>query len=277
MQRSLLTMMILGGLVAFSPIVEAQRPEGGGGRGRGPGGFRGGPPGGGQSSMMMLIGNEQVQKEIGLEGESLEAVKKVVSNLREQGREQFSSLGNLREMSEEDRNKAMAEMRKQRDEINAKATQEIEKHLSKEQKTRLEQIALQQQGVRALDDDKVVVKLELSEEQQLKIAELLENQMAAQQKLMESIREGGREGFAQAREKSEALRKETDEKLMGVLTDAQKTKFAEMKGKPFELQRTRMQRGDRPQGDRGGDRGANRGEGRGDGRGDRPRQRPQSE
>ncbi len=270
MQRSLSTLMLLGGLIAFSPVVEAQRP--GGGRGRGPGGG----PGGGQMSAMMLAGIEQVQKEIGLEGESLEAVKKVIAGMREKGREQFSGFGNIREMSEEERNKAFAEMRKKRDEMNAEAKKEIEKHLSKEQQTRLDQIALQQQGSRALDDDKVVAKLELTEDQQLKIAELLESQGEAQRKLMEEARSAGREGFAKFREKFTTLRTETDEKLIAVLTDAQNMKFNEMKGKPFELDRRAMQsgeRGGRPQGNRGGDRGGNRG----DGDGERRRQRPQEE
>lgn len=255
MQRSLITLTLLGGLLAFSPLAEAQRSSGG----RSGGGFGGG----GQMEPISLVGIEQVQKEISLEGDKLEAVKSVITGLRESGRSQFSSLGNIREMSEEERNKVFAEMRVKRDKINKDAFAKISKHLTDEQVARLHQIALQQRGAQALDDDKVVIKLELTEEQQLEIAEVTETQSSEQSKMMEDLRSGGREGFAQMREKMETLRKQTDEKLMAVLTNAQKSKFSEMKGKPFELDRNAMRSGgrrqrggDRPQGDRPG--GGNR-------------------
>ncbi len=251
MQRSIITLILLSGLFVFSPLAEAQRPGGS----RGGGGFGGGR--GGQLEPMTLVGIEQVQKEIGLEGDKLEAVKGVITEMRESSRSLFSGFGNFREMSEDERNKAMAEMRSKRDKMNKEAFAKVSKHLSSDQVARLDQIALQQRGALALDDDKIVIKLELTENQQLKVAEITEAQADEQRKMMEDLRSGGREGFAQMREKLETMRKQTTEKLTAVLTDAQKSKFEEMKGKLFELDRSALRGGGRRQrGDRQG--GGNR-------------------
>lgn len=278
MLRSLNSCLFVAFLLALAPLAEAQRPGGGGGPGRGgfgAGGFGAGGRGG-QLDATTLVGIEQVQKEIGLTGEKLEAVKEVINSSREAGREMFAGLGNIREMSEEDRTKAIAEMRTKREKMTAELTAKINPHLSAEQITRLNQIVLQQQGVRALDQADVIVKLDLTEDQQLKIAELNESLAAEQRTIMEGAREAGRDGFAQIREKSEALRKGTEAKVLAVLTAAQAEKFVAMKGKPFELDRSAMFGGGRgpggagrqPSGDNGN--GGNRTDGN-------RRQRPAAE
>lgn len=270
MQRSALAAIFLCSLMVLTPLAEAQRP-GGGGRGRPGGGFGGGGPGG-PLDIAMLVGLEQVQQEIGLEGEKLEAVKKLLEEQRASVQAGFGDFGNFRELSDEERQKAFAEMREKREQASKKTSQALAEHLSKEQMTRLEQIQLQIRGIRALDDDDVVAKLEINEEQQLKIAEALEKQEAEGRKLMEEVRsagrEGGREAFAAIREKVEALQAEAEEQVLALLTAAQKEKWNSLTGKKFELDRSAMfGRGRGGFGGRG-DRGAG-GRGAG-GRGQRP-------
>lgn len=260
MLRSLCTFSFFAVLTALAPTAEAQRPGGGQGRG-------------GSSGRTMnasaLLGSEQVQKEIGLEGEKLEAVKEILEKSRAAAREAFSSFGNIRELEGDAREKAIADMRAKQQEASKGVAEKLNKHLTKEQQTRLDQIALQLQGARALEDEKVAAKLELKDEQQLEIIDINEETRQAQRKMMEGLREGGREGFAQMREKIEAQRKEIETKLLAVLTDAQKAQFNELKGKPFELDRRAMFSGQR------GNRG-NRGN-RDGGEGNNRRQRPASD
>ena len=263
MLRSVLSVAVLAMLVVFTPALEAQ-PPGGGGGGRG-GAGRGGPGRGGNEeiNLLTLAGIEQVQKEIGLSGDALAAVRDLQNKVREESREMMADFGNFRDMSREEREAAMEKAREAREAVTKDADAELAKLLSDEQNSRLQQIALQVKGARALQDKEVAAKLGLSEDQTGKIDSIVSSMEDSTRELMEAARSGGRDGFAEVRTKIEALAKETDEKLEAVLTDAQKETFAAMKGDAFELDRRAMFRG------RGGDRGGDRGEGRGQGRPER--------
>ncbi|MDA7527522.1 hypothetical protein N8590_00900 [bacterium] len=154
MLRSLNSFALLAFLAILAPVAEAQRPGGGQGRG----GF-----GGGQMNSSALLGSEQVQKEIGLEGEKLEAVKEIITKSRESAREAFSGFGSIRELEGDARDKAIAEMRAKQQEMSKGVAEKLNKQLTKEQQTRLDQITLQLQGVRALEDEKIAAKLELKD------------------------------------------------------------------------------------------------------------------
>ncbi|TWT52194.1 hypothetical protein KOR42_30620 [Thalassoglobus neptunius] len=274
MMRSVLSVAVLAMLVVFTPTLEAQPPGGGPGRG---GGGRGGAGRGGNEdiNLLTLAGIEQVQEEIGLEGDTLAAVRDLQDKVRDESREMMADFGNFREMSREEREAAMEKAREARESVTKDADAELAKLLSDEQNSRLQQIALQVKGPRALQEKEVAAKLGLSEDQTGKIDSIVSSMEDSTQELMEAARSGGRDGFAEVRTKIEALTKETDEKLEAVLTDAQKETFAAMKGDAFELDRRAMFRG------RGGNRGEGRGQGRpqrgGDGQGQgqgRNRQRP---
>ncbi|MEW4487097.1 hypothetical protein AB1L42_03400 [Thalassoglobus sp. JC818] len=256
MMRSVLSIAALAMLVVFTPALEAQ-PPGGGRGGQSRGGF--GRGGGDETSLLTLAGLEQVQKEIGLSGDALAAVRDLQNKVREDSREMMADFGNFRDMSREEREAAMEKAREARETVTKDAEAELAKLLSDEQNSRLQQIALQIKGPRALQDKDVAAKLGLSEDQTGKIDSIISSMEDSSRELMEAARSGGREGFMEVRTKMEALTKETDEKLEAVLTDAQKETFAAMKGADFELDRRSMFRG----------RGGNRGDGQGQGRPDR--------
>ncbi|MCL4201310.1 MAG: hypothetical protein KJ000_02365 [Pirellulaceae bacterium] len=239
-----------------------------GGRG-GPGGFGGGFGGGG---LLGLLRVEAVQKEIEALPDQLEAVQKLEEQLRA---DRPTERPDFRNMSEEDREKAFAEMRERATKQAATAKAKLAEILLPPQMTRLEQIALQQRGIQALSDDDVAAKLGISAAQKEKIASVSEENRAGMRERMQAIMQGGNRETM--RDEFAKLRKESDDKVLAVLTSAQKAKFEEMKGEAFEMPaQTFGGRGGQPgaggqPGGRGGQPGARGGQpgGRGQ-RGARP-------
>jgi hypothetical protein len=99
--------------------------------------------------------------------------------------------------------------------------------LDPDQMKRLNQISLQLRGVRAFTDARIQDELKMSSEQKGKIKEIVE----ASAKELEGLK--GREGF----QKAAAVRKETMEKVTGVLTAEQRKQWQEMTGAEFRMQR----------------------------------------
>lgn len=255
------------------------RTGGGGFRGGFGGGFSGGRGGGGLAGLLRI---EQVREEIELMPDQEEALKKVSED-----RPRFERPEGIdfRDQSEENQKKLQAfikKVQKQRVEAEEKLRDQLEEILLPEQLERLEQLEVRQMRTAALMNARVVAALKLTTEQQ---EDLKKKSEAAREELMSKMRElfrgGGGEGM---REKMEAATKETEEKLLSVLTSDQKKEFEELKGEDFEFPRPeRGSFGGRGGGDRGGpgggDRGGRGGRGGGDrgGRGGRGGGRPAAE
>jgi hypothetical protein len=216
----------------------AQQP---GGRGRGGrGGFGGGFGG---SNLATLLGNEAVQKELGLEGDKLEKAK----GLREEYQAEFrkamptDGFAGLRDLPEAERAAKMAELRTKMTtasaEVAATMKPKVKEVLTAQQFERLQQIHVQAEGIRALNDADVVKSLDISKEQTDKIAAI---EKESSDKRRELFRDGGNEG---AREKLTALTKERDEKTLAVLSADQREKFSQLKGKEFDVASLRSTNG----------------------------------
>lgn len=223
--------------------VHAQGRRGGEGGGRGgpQGGFRGGPPGGfgggfgrGGDNSLFLLRIEEVQTELEISPQQKEALEK----LAEQARGERPEFGNIREMSEEQRREAFEKMRKQAEERMAEVKGQLEEVLLPQQLDRLEEISLQVRGVQALEDDEVAAKLNLTEAQKKKMADVRE---AQQEKMRERMREmfqaggGPGAGGGDFREAFGKLREEMEKEILAVLDSGQQAKFEEMKGEKFEM------------------------------------------
>ena len=130
------------------------------------------------------------------------------------------------------------------------------------QKERLDEIALQLQGVGALLTPKVQESLKIT-------AATNEKMQSVSREAMEGVRDKSREAFRSGnsegiRELFQNAQKEANEKVLGLLSDEQKKKFEEMKGKPFKLPEGAFRRpggggqggGQRPGGQQGGERPA---------------------
>ena len=127
----------------------------------------------------------------------------------------------------------VAEFEKQRLERTREEKAKLAEVLLPNQIKRLTEIFVQVNGVRALDDEDIAKELGISEAQKAKLAEV-------RQANGEAMRNQGREAFAGLDEAGRAakfaeMRKESDGKLLAVLTADQQKKFEAMKGKPFAM------------------------------------------
>lgn len=178
-------------------------------------------------SVTGLLRSEAVQKEIAVTEEQSTKLREVMTS----GRQGF---GNFREMSEEEREKAMAEFRKTAEEQQKK----VAKILNKKQNARLEEIRIQLMGAAgAITDEAIAKKLEVTEEQNEKLA-------AARQKMRDAFSSLDRSD----REAMTKLRDDYNAAVTKMLTKEQTAKLEKMKGKPFDLASLRGGRG----GGRGG-------------------------
>ncbi len=225
---------VLAGLLLAPAFSFAQAPGGGGGRG-GFGGGRGGFGGGGISS---LLGMEEVQKEISITDEQKAELTKIGEAARGAGaaggagfdREAFEKL------TEEERNKKFAEMRAAGEERTKKSEEAIKTLLKPEQWTRLGELRVQRDGMRAWSRAEVQKELGLTEEQIAKIKTLNDANAPT------GGPGGGRPGQDQSEEEAAkaqaeraAKRKAYDEGMAAVLTADQTAAWAKMQGAKFEF------------------------------------------
>jgi hypothetical protein len=203
--------------LVLSSQAHAQQRQGRGG----PGGFGGGFGGGGA----MLIGNKSVQEELKLSEEQVKKADAAASDLRDKQREAGQS---LRDLSQEERQQKFREMAEKGAADLKKALADV---LTPEQQKRFDQIALQQAGYNAFSRPDIQEKLGLTADQKTKLRDINEQSMARTREIMQDAQGD----FAAAREKMTAARKETGDKAMAVLTDAQKETWKELTGKPFEV------------------------------------------
>ncbi len=251
---------------------QRQRSGGFGGRGQG-------APG-----ALQLIGREEVRKELKISEEQ----QGIIRELQQSARPDFRALlgGNFRDLSREDREKKMTELRKTSEKKSKEAEADLYGLILDEpQSKRLKQIVLQQKGNRALTEAETAKALGLTAAQVAKIKMTMEAGQKKQQGLLAGLGFGGRsragqkgqkgqpksterkrpsreeiqKRFTEMRTKGEAIRAETDKAIAGVLTAQQKTKFEALKGPKFELAR-RSTRGGNRGGTRGGTRGGAKGQ-----------------
>lgn len=263
-----LTRVLALGLVMFLSVSMAMAQGQGDGnrpRGGGRGGFGGGF--GGVGGVMGLLNNEEVQKELALDDATKASVKKITDAANEEARSEARAGGGfagLRDLPEAERRAKMQEFQakaaESRAKITAKYLPQVKETLTPAQFERAQQIYWQSNTIRALSDPDLVKALDVTKEQTEKIA-------AVEKEYDEKRRElfpgrgpggggnGGGGDFAALREKMTALDKERETKITDVLTADQKTKFATLKGKEFDVAKLRPTfgggRGGRPGGEGG--------------------------
>jgi len=229
-------------VVCFGAVAEAQqdrRPPGERSGQRGRPMMRGGFGGGG--GLLGLVRIEAVQKEIELLDDQKAEIDKLVEELR--GQRSEGDRPNFREMSEAEREKLFAEMRKKGEERTKVANAKLAKILLPHQTKRVKEIGVRLRGIGALNDPEIADKLKLTDAQKQKLKEIM-------QANMESMREKARKIFEDAdgdrekmREEFRKLRDEASAKVLAVLTADQMKQFEELKGEPFEMPQGAFGRG----------------------------------
>ena len=225
----LVLMMVLVLGAAFACAAQAQAPEGSQ-RGSGRGFSRG--------SLLGLLRMEQVQKEMKLSEEQTAKVQEVVEKLGAEMREQYTALREI-----EDRQQRMEKTTALSDEFDGKVREQLRDVVEREQMMRLYQIRMQVRPVvDSLSNRYVAGRLELTDQQKEKLAEIAKDSQAKQSELYATMRDATDEQRSEAFQKLRQIRGDADEKALGVLTAEQKKSFEEMKGEKIELQ---MRRGPR--------------------------------
>ena len=217
------------------------------------GGFRGAFGGaGGRSGFRIdraaLLRSDAVRRELGideLQGGTIQAALEAYQEERREARPDFSG---FRDLSDEERQQLLEEMRKSTEELSRTADETLSVLLEPDQLTRLDQIIMQSRvqmdPAGTLQDEKLIEQLGLTEEQADRLKELqtsaTERLQERQRQVFEQFRSGGGGGagidFSQLREEMEAMQKEIREQAMAVLTEGQSQKLTEMKGEEFDLQ-----------------------------------------
>lgn len=180
-----------------------------------------------------LIRLDQVQKELKLTDEQKSRIDDIVDLYRNDRRQLYSG---LRDLSREEREQKLEEVRSQFDQMATAAEKKIDGVLNDDQRQRLQQIVVQVLDARALTRAEVAEALTLNPEQKKKIDDVFESERQRQRDLFQQARDGKlerEEVFPKFRE----LRNEINTQALAVLTDEQKQQFEQMKGERFELER----------------------------------------
>jgi len=243
--RSMLVLALVGLIAAaISTTAQAQRRGGGPPGGAPSGPERGGPQRGGPQrgiGITQLLEIEKVRTEVKATEEQMQKLRA----LREQGRPEGmrERFARFREMSEQEREKAMAEMRAEMEKRRAERDAQIAKILKPEQITRLNEIRRRVMGFDALGDREVVAALKITRDQGAKLTEIRD---ALREQTMNMFRrgEGGQDlsmeqRRAQMRERMQKIRQARQDALKKavetVLNEEQQATWTKLLGAPFEL------------------------------------------
>jgi len=164
-----------------------------------------------QITPLALIRRPEVQKELGLSPAQLNTLQERLKALRP-------------DPNQKTRGRAPGEALERAEGI-------VKEVLTPQQLKRLEEISLQVEGPRALLRPEIADKVGLSSQQRDKIREVYRN---VSRPITPRDVPQGPEGREQLRERMKALRKELEEKILGILTPEQKARWQSLLGKPFE-------------------------------------------
>jgi hypothetical protein len=221
-------------LIAGQALAQPQGP------GPGPFGMGAFGPGGPgmPATLMSLIGIAEVQKEVGLGDPQAKDVRTLSSETQRQVRSAMSGINfqELQDMSEDERQKVFAEAQGKVEGANKQADEKLAKILDKKQLSRLNELQLQREGVAAISRAEIAKQLGLSNEQIAKIRKIQEQGRAGFGAMGGPGGPGGPDqdpGSFMARIEREREKIQAD--ILAALTDPQRTKWAEMKGKEFKF------------------------------------------
>jgi len=188
-----------------------------------------------------LLRNADVQKELKLSGEQIQKVQQCIQRV----------LAKFKDEGERARGQGQVpEFRKKMAEETARAIEQA-KILQPGQFTRLQQIARQQLGARALINPEVTKILNLTQEQLAAIQGVLD---ATGEKVAGLLQGKPNE---ETRQKINAIRKETLDRALAVLSAEQQSAWNDLRGEILEIKFEQVQRGGGGGGMRRGGMGAN--------------------
>jgi hypothetical protein len=227
-------------MALVATLVYAQPPGGGG--------FGG--PGGMQMSAAGLLAMPEVQKELNITDDQKPKLDELRTEIQKDMQSAMSGVDfqAMRDMSQEERTKAMAEIRTKTQALTKQTDAKLEKILDETQMKRLKQLRIQRSGAAAFTTPDVVAKLALTDDQKAKI-----------KKIQDEARAQGRAAFnpdatPEERQAARTKMQESQAKVMtdilATLTTEQSATWTELTGPKFKFPQMRGRGG------RGGGAGA---------------------
>lgn len=220
------SMMKLMAVMAIAVIaVSSFAQGGGGGRGQGRGGQFGRGMGMQDANGTFLLNRDDVMGELKLSTEQKTKLEAIRTAQRDKMREAFQGGG-----GGGDREAMMAAMQK----MQAESAKETLAVLNADQVKRLKELAIQRMGTGAIMNADIQKELGVTDAQKAQIKDLQDKQQAANQALMEKMRnqELDRDQFQASMQKN---REVMNTELAKIITADQKAKLTAMSGKPFKF------------------------------------------
>jgi len=172
-----------------------------------------------------LLGNPSVQKELKLDDAQKEKAGALATSTREK------MMGLRDQLTDLQGPERLAKQQELAKPINEEAMKTAHAFLKPEQVKRLHEISLQQRGANALSDPEIAKKLKITDEQAGKVKTILADSQSEMRELFQSAGDDRQAAMA----KVATLRKETNTKVMALMSDDQKKTWKEMTGEPFEV------------------------------------------
>jgi hypothetical protein len=194
-----------------------------------------GPPLVKEDMYLKLLSLEPVQKEIGLTSDQLQKFRDIGPELRARIEEILGPVDETK-LTPEDRRGLQEKMRSHERELQAWVRAEIDKVLSPQQKQRLQELAMQVDGAKALNDPGVIKELRLSEAQLAEMEKIKQDEKTQRDELKRLFPPGGgKENDGVRKEQEERIRRETEERTWGLLTKEQQRVWEKITGKSFDV------------------------------------------
>jgi len=181
----------------------------------------------GRGGGVQMLRIPEVQKELKMTPEQIAKIDAKQETVRQGIQDAFQG-NNIFQMSTEERQKAMDKVQ----DVQTKAVGDI---LDPTQQKRFRELELQQQGPNALARKDVGDELKLTDDQKKKVTEALRQTDTDRRAAMEGVdfQSMSDEDRTKFMTKMQDLQKAQGDRLLALLTDAQKTQWKEMQGAPF--------------------------------------------
>lgn len=163
-----------------------------------------------------LLERPDVQRELNLTEQQKTQIRQMQEAMRAAWQE-------MRNLPPQERRQKMEELRQKNDPT---------KVLNETQKKRLRELELQAMGPTAFLQPEVADELKLTQEQRSRLQGIVMQQM---QQLREQFQSGGF-GQGQGAQTFQQLREQAEKQMLEVLTPAQREKWQQMQGKPFQFE-----------------------------------------
>ncbi len=184
-------------------------------------------------SDLMMMSSQPVQQELKLSDEQAKKINAIATQMRQDAMEIISG---LQDLTPEEREEELPNVMEMVSDSAKELQTQVDEILDEQQTARMNELSLQRRGIDALDDERVIEALKVTDDQKKQLADIRDAAGAKQEDIIKEGLGGDRD---EMREKIQALQKETGDKALAVLTTEQRDAFEKLKGAKFDFPRQR--------------------------------------